>query len=391
MKPALAGLDYFAEQPAFMNIAVNARHMRQDRLEGVGTVTHEVMSRIVRNHPQDHFDYYFDGSYHQDFIHGSNVTGHSFFPPTRLPFLIRYWMNHPVKKHLKKNKHNIFFSPDGFVPLGLTMPKVTVVHDIAFLRNPMHVTPRIRRFYETWMPQFIAESNHIITVSEFSKKELLLAYKLPKEKVSVVYNGVSPAYQPLPVEKTTQVREKYFDGHPYFLYLGAIHPRKNILTLVRAFEKFKFEFKSDFFLVIAGRPSWYTKEIFQAVAKSRWKNDIQMTGFIESETARKWMASAHALVYPSRYEGFGLPVVEAMASGTPVICSDVSSLPEVAGNAALFFEPGDVDALTQHLAHFAFNEEVREKYKALGTEHVKMFSWDKAADEVYGILEKFAT
>jgi len=373
-----------------MRIAVNARHMLHNRLEGIGTVTHEVMKRIVDDNPDDQFDYYFDRKFQPEFIHGKNVSGHKFFPPARLPLLIRYWLNHPVKKHLKKNRHDVFFSPDGFVPFGLDIPKVSVVHDIAFLRNPMHVTPRIRRFYEQWMPRFIRETDHIITVSQFSKNELISAYGLSPEKVSVVYNGVSDSFQPYTNEKRGEVREKYFDGHPYFLYLGAIHPRKNILTLIRAFEKFKSETKSDYFLVIAGRPSWYTKEIFQSVHRSPWKNEIQMMGFVDAVTARRLMASAEALVYPSRYEGFGLPVVEAMASGTPVICSDVASLPEVAGNAALYFDPADVDQLAQHLATISSDEDVRQQFIALGKDHVGMFSWEKAARSVYSILNRYA-
>src|SRR5687768_5763447 len=174
-----------------MRIAVNARHLIKNRLEGIGTVTNEVMKRISESHPQDHYDYYFDRKFQPDFIHGTNVKGHDFFPPTRLPILIRYWLNHPVKKHLKQHNHNVFFSPDGFIPLGLKTPTVSMVHDIAFLRNPLHVKPRIRRFYEKWMPIFIRETDHIITVSAFSKKELISGYGLSPDKVSVVYNGVS--------------------------------------------------------------------------------------------------------------------------------------------------------------------------------------------------------
>lgn len=373
-----------------MRIAVNARYMMKDRLEGIGTVTHEVMKRMVHAHPDDRYDYYFDRSFQPQFIHAPNVTGHSFFPPARLPILIRYWMDHPVKKHLKRNGHDVFFSPDGFVPLNIKIPKVTIVHDVAFLRHPLHLIPRFRRFYEKWMPLFINEADHIITVSEFSKRELISGYNLSPEKISVVYNGVSSAFQPISEEARKETRQKYFDGHPYFLYLGSIHPRKNILTLIRAFEKLKSDSKSNYHLVIAGRPSWYTKEVFKAVDNSHVSDEIHLTGFVEADAARKLIASAHALVYPSRYEGFGLPVVEAMASGTPVICSNVASLPEVAGNAALFFDPGEVDQLAEHLCTISSDENLRQQLISLGHQHVKMFSWEKAADEMYAILEKYS-
>ncbi len=361
----------------------------KDRLEGIGTVTHEVMSRIVHGHPTDHFDYYFDRAYDDEFIHGSNVEGHSFFPPARLPILIRYWMDRPVKRDILKKKPDVFFSPDGFIPKGLMIPKVTMVHDIAFLRNPLHVKPRIRRFYDTWMPVYIKEADHIITVSQFSKKEIVAGYKVDPDKISVVYNGVSKKYHPITAEAAKDVRDQHTDGKPFFLYLGAIHPRKNILTLVRAFEEFKNDTKSDFHLIVAGRPSWYTKEVFKAVEKSKWQEVIHLPGFIESEVARKFMASAHALIYPSRYEGFGLPVVEAMASGTPVICSNVASLPEIAGDATLLFDPGDRDALVQHLKDVSSDDDLRKRLTAAGLDRVKQFTWDAAAEDIYKILSSF--
>lgn len=373
-----------------MHIAVNARHMITDRLEGIGTVTHEVMKRMVTEHPEDQFDYFFDRKVPTEFIHNSNVKGFSFFPPARLPVLIRYWLNHPVKRHIKRNQNDIFFSPDGFVPLGLKIPKISMIHDVAFLRHPLHIKPQIRDFYHTWMPRYMEETDHIITVSEFSKRELISGYSLSPDKISVVYNGVSRDYQPLSAEKIIEVREKYFSGQPYFLYLGAIHPRKNIITLIRSFEKFKSGTKSDYQLVIAGRSSWYTKEVFQYAEQSAWRDEIHITGFVESDAARKLIASAQALVYPSRYEGFGLPMVEAMASGTPVICSHAASLPEIAGDAALFFDPGNDDELVHHLKAISEDEGLRKKYIVLGHERVKLFSWGKAAQEIHAILAAYA-
>ena len=373
-----------------MRIAVNTRHLLHDRLEGIGTVTTEVMKRIAVNHPEDTFDYYFDRKIHPGFIHGPNVKGHAFFPPTRLPVLIRYWLNHPVKSHLHKHNHNVFFSPDGFVPLKSKVPTVSMVHDIGFLRNPLHVTPMIRQFYARWMPVFVKEADHIITVSDFSKKELISGYGLHPDKVSVVYNGVSAEFHSIPEDQKTEVREKYFEGRPFFLYLGAIHPRKNILTLIRAFEKYKKGKPADHVLVIAGRPSWYTREIFSAVDASPYRNEIYLPGFVESVTARKFIASATALVYPSRYEGFGLPVVEAMASGTAVICSNVASLPEVAGDAALFFDPGEADELVSHLQFISTDKAARDQLITAGYNRVKRFSWDETADSVYNILQKYS-
>jgi glycosyltransferase involved in cell wall biosynthesis len=364
--------------------------MMTDRLEGVGTVTHELMSRIAKAHPEDVLDYYFDRPFDRAFIHASNVNAHSFFPPARLPFLIRYWLNNPIRRHVQKVKPDVFFSPDGFLPFGLKIPKVSMVHDIAFLRNPMHITPSIRRFYANWMPRYIHEADHIITVSDFSKKEIISGYNVDPDKISVVHNGVSNVYTPLSDIEKQEARNALVDGKPFFLYLGAIHPRKNILTLIRAFEEFRKDHKEDFQLVIAGRPSWYTKEIYHAIEKSKWKEDIRLPGFISSSTARSYLGSASALIYPSRYEGFGLPVIEGMACGTPVICSNVASLPEVAGQAALLFDPSDVTSLAQYMHDVTNDETLRNKLIDAGHERVKFFSWDRASNAVYKTLNEIA-
>ena len=373
-----------------MRIAVNTRHLLLNRLEGVGTVTDEVMRRMVHSHPEDEFDYYFDRKFDPHFVHGPNVHPHAFYPVTRLPILIRYWLDHPVRKHAVKEKANVFFSPDGFIPLGMSIPKVSMVHDIAYLRYPEYLQPRIRAFYNKWMPRYLAYTDHIITVSEFSKREIIDGYNVPANKISVVYNGITDTYQPIQAAQKLKTREKYAKGLPYYVYLGSIHPRKNILTLVQAFEQFKSSHPSDHQLVLAGRASWQTEEVFKAIADSKWKEAIHLPGYVSTSDATALVASAEAMIYPSLYEGFGLPLVEAMASGVPVICSDVSSLPEVAGNAALRFAPLDVNLLAHHMRRVSEEESLRKELITLGLERVKYFSWDKASDQIYEILGRFA-
>lgn len=372
-----------------MKIALNARHLLVDRLEGVGIVTDEVMSRIARSHPEDQFDYYFDRKYHQRFVHNTNVTPYWKHPVTRLPVLIRYWLQRVSKKVINQ-KANVFFSPDGFIPLGMSIPKVSMVHDVAYLRYPEHLQPRIRDFYDTWMPRYLAYTDHIITVSEFSKSEIISGYNIPADKISVVYNGITDTYKPITEDQKTITRDRYAQGRPYFVYLGAIHPRKNILTLVKAFEQFKSSQTSDHQLVLAGRASWHTEDVFKAIADSQWKDGIHLPGYIPTADATSLVGGAEAMIYPSLYEGFGLPLVEAMACGVPVICSNVSSLPEVAGNAALLFEPNDVGELAHQMKRIAEDESLRKELISLGHERSKYFSWDKAAEQVYEILGKFA-
>ncbi len=372
-----------------MRIAVNTRHLLVNRLEGVGIVTDEVMRRIANHHPEDQFDYYFDRKFDKRFIHGSNVKGIALPPVTRLPFLIRMWLDYPVRWHVNKRQPNVFFSPDGFIPLGMSIPKVSMFHDVAYLRYPEFLTPRISAFYKKWIPRYLAYTDHIITVSEFSKSEIVSGYNIHPDKISVVYNGITDSYKPVSDEVKKETRNKYADGHPYFLYLGAIHPRKNIHTLVQAFNQFKSEHQCDTQLVLAGRASWQTEEVTNAIANSPWKSEIKLPGYIATDEAVDLVGSAEAMIYPSFYEGFGLPLVEAMACGVPVICSNVSSLPEVAGNAALLFDPNDASALAHQMNEITMDRSLREKLIGLGHQRASDFSWDKAASQIYAILERF--
>ncbi len=373
-----------------MRIAVNTRHLLVDRLEGVGIVTDEVLRRIAHSHLEDHLDYYFDRKYDNRFIHAPNVNGFALPPMTRLPFLIRWWLDYPVRWHVRKRQPDVFFSPDGFVPLGMSIPKVSMIHDVAYLRYPEHLQPRISAFYKKWIPRYLAYTDHIITVSEFSKSEIVSGYNIDPDKVSVVYNGVTESYKPVSEQEKKIAQQKYADGHPYFLYLGAIHPRKNILTLVNAFNQFKSERESNIQLVLAGRVSWQTKELTDAIENSPWKGAIKQPGYIATDDAISLVGSAEAMIYPSFYEGFGLPLVEAMACGVPVICSNVSSLPEVAGNAALLFDPNESNALAYQMNEITADHTLREKMIGLGHQRAGDFSWDKAAEQIYEILKRFA-
>ena len=373
-----------------MRIAVNTRFLLHDKLEGVGIVTDEVMKRMVTSHPEDEFDYYFDRKYDKRFVQSPNIHPHVYPPVTRLPFLIRLWLNQPVRRNVTKNKADVFFSPDGFIPLGMPVPKVSMFHDVAYLRYPEYLQPRIRKFYAKWIPRYLAYTQHIITVSEFSKSELIDGYKVHPDKISVVYNGITDAYKPLNNVQQDETRNKYTQGRPYFVFLGALHPRKNVLTLVKAFDHFKSYNSSDVQLILAGRDAWHNKDLFETIEKSPFKKEIHLPGYVRTDDAVPLVASASAMIYPSIYEGFGLPVVEAMACGVPVICSNVSSLPEVAGNAALQFDPMDVEQLSQHMRSVITDQPLRGKLIQRGNERSMDFSWDKAAENIYSILKQVA-
>jgi glycosyltransferase involved in cell wall biosynthesis len=318
-------------------------------LEGIGVHTNESMKRMVKVHDADQYYFYFDRKISDEFVYSNNVRPTVLWPPARHPVLFRIWFHYRLKKAIEKLQPDVFFSPDSFMPLGMKIPSVITVHDVAHRIYPNQIPDASLKYYDKYLPLYLDEAKHIITVSAFSKAEIVKYYGISKDKISVVYNGVSPIYQPLLYEEKTAIRSKLTGGAPYFLYVGSIHPRKNIHTLIRAFDKIKGSTKSNYKLVIAGRKSWQYEEVTRAYDQAGFKDDILFTDYVPDANLPGIVASAFTLCYPSLYEGFGMPVIEAMACGVPVICSDLTSLPEVCDNAALLADPVSAESFSSQM------------------------------------------
>ena len=202
----------------------------------MGKVNHEIMSRMVRKHPEHRYHFLFDRKFDKQFIYNTNVDPVVLSPPTRHPVLIHYWFQTRVKNYLKKTKPNVFFSPDGFMPMQSKTPSVITIHDLAYIHYPDFISRAHLRYYQRNVPRFVHEAAHITTVSEFSKRDICTQFLVEEEKVSVIHNGVSDEFRPLSDPEIDKTRKKYGGGMPYFLYVGAIHPRKNVDRLILAFD-----------------------------------------------------------------------------------------------------------------------------------------------------------
>ena len=332
-----------------MQVAVNTRFLLPEKLEGFGVYTDEIMQRMTVENPSDSFTFYFDRNYNTRYKYSENVHLESIFPPARHPVLFYIWYQMRLKRKLLATKPDVFFSPDSFMPLGMNIPSVITIHDTAYLRFPNYIGKSNLNYYRRYMPKFVEEAAQIITVSEFSKKEICDFYQVDPGRVSVIYNGVSSRFKPVDEDTKAQTQLQYSDGKPYFLYVGAIHPRKNLARLIEAFDLFRKTTKSDMQLLIAGHLSWQFDNMLKAYNAAKYKVDIHITGYIPYEDLTRVVGSAQALTYVSLYEGFGLPVVEAMACGTPVLTSSADSsgavLAEVAGDAALTVDPESIEAI----------------------------------------------
>ncbi len=370
-----------------MRIGVNTRLLLQGKLEGIGHFTHELLKRIVLAHPEHQFFFFFDRPYHESFVYANNVTPIVLKPQARHPFLFYAFTEFAIPKALKKYKIDVYFSPDG---LGLTKPKVPTIvafHDLAFLHFPQYVSKLEKWHYHTYFPKFAQSASHIVAVSEYTKTDLVKHYQVLPEKVSVVYNGVKDIYKPLDYAVQQQIRDTYTQGHSYFLFVSAIHPRKNVLNLLKAFVKFKRFQKTNMKLVMVGRMAWQTKEIEEAKELMPFKDDVIWMGYMEAEALSLLMGSAYALVYPSFFEGFGIPIADALACNIPVITSNVSSMPEVGGDAALYVDPHSVEDITAKLSFLYKDEALRNKLIANCQSQVAKFNWDTSADKLWQIIE----
>lgn len=374
-----------------MNIGVNARLLLLDKLEGIGWFAFQVLSRIVKDHPQHHFYFYFDRPYAPEFIFGENVTPVVLGPQARHPILYYIWFNARVAPKLRKHKIDVFYSPEGFIPHLTKVPQIATIHDLAYAHFPRQIDRAHLAWYRKFQPIFAQKAKKIITVSEYSKQDIVTKYALPAEKIEVVYNAANSAYRPLSSEEKMQVKEEIAGGRNYFLFVGALHPRKNIINLLKAFVQFKRRQQSAFKLVIVGRMAWQTDEIEEAQRRMPYRNDVVWLGYQPVETLKNIMGAAYALVYPSLFEGFGVPIIEAMACGVPAVVSDTSSMPEVAGKAALLCDPNDPKDIAEKMGTLYKNEQLHRELSVKCAEELKRFDWEESARKTWKIIEEVAT
>lgn len=366
-----------------MKIGVNTRLFLKGKLEGIGWFMHETLKRMVLDHPEHEFVFFFDRPYDQEFVFAKNVKPVVIGPQARHPFLFYIWFEWAIPKALKKYKVDVFLSPDNYGSLRTNVPTCLVVHDLAFEHYPKFVSSVNLYHYKKFVPKFVKKATRIVAVSSFTKEDIIQHYGTAAEKIDIIYNGAHEAYQPLSYDEKLATKERYTEGREYFLFTGSLHPRKNVINLLKAFVKFKRRLKSPMKLVIVGRMAWLAKEIEEAKAKMPFKDEVKWLGYVELEELTKITGAAYAMVYPSLFEGFGIPILESLKTGVPAIAANTSSMPEVLGNAGILVNPLEVEEIANAMEQIYKNEDLRSKLVAHAKEQSSKFSWDKSAQELY--------
>src|SRR5260221_2274125 len=371
-----------------MKIAVNTRFLLTDYLEGYGYFIYESFKRITKNHPEHEFIFIFDRPFDKRFLFSSNVKAVVTGPPARHPLLWKLWYDVKVPAVLRKFKADIFVSCDGFCSLTTKVPQCLVEHDLAFLHYPSFIKKSHLLFYKRYTAKFLNKAKSVATVSEFWKQDIISHYKIPADKIDIVYNAAKEIFHPLSHEGKQITKERYTEGKEYFVYAGAIHPRKNLINLLKAFSGFKKRQQTNIKLVLAGRLAWKYESFVESLKTYKYRNDVVMTGYLNEEELVKIIGAAHALVYPSFFEGFGVPVLEAMRCNVPVITSANSSMQEIAKDAALFADASNHNDIADKMIKIYKDENLRNELIQKGKYIVQLYSWDKTAELLWQAILK---
>ena len=369
-----------------MRVGVNARLLHSDRLEGIGRYLFETVQSMAKQHPEDEFILFFDRPFDSSFLKLPNLKGILVPMATRHPVLIVWWFDWLLPKALQKHEIDVFYSPDNFLSLMTKVPTLLVCHDLAYKSFPEGLRWDYQLFYEIFMPKYLAKADKIITVSEFVKNDVIEKMQISSDKITVAYNAL-PTRENENIEKELGLNNVHqLSEKPYFVFVGALHPRKNIVNLIKAFNQFSEQKNHSHQLVIIGKLAWKTDEI----AKMMESEGVIHLQNVKDNQLMHVLKGAVAMVYPSFFEGFGIPILEGFAAKIPVITSGTSSMPEVGGKAVLLVDPHSVNDICDAMERLVEDKQLVKKLVELGDERLKDFNWKRSAKIIYKGLSEIS-
>lgn len=305
----------------------------------------------------------------------------------------KFWtrVSLPIHLYLDAPKPDIFFSPSHYGPFLSPCKTAISIMDLSYIHFPELFAKKDLYQLKNWTARSASKANHIFTISNASKNDIMKEYKIASNDITVTHLGIKEAFV-VDKEKMKDILEKFAIKGDYILFVGTIQPRKNITRLIEAFAKvLKSDGNENLTLVIVGKKGWLYEKILEAPSTYHVLEHVKFLDFVSDEDLPVLYEQATCYVLPSLYEGFGLPVLEAMKYGCPVITSNVSSLPEAGGDAALYVDPYNPDDIAEKILYLINHPKIRKEMITKGFEHIKQFSWEKTAKETLEVLEKVVT
>lgn len=371
-----------------MRIAVNTRLLLHDRLDGIGWFTAETARRMVLAHPEHEFFFFFDRKPHPEFLFADNVTPVVLCPQARHPVLWYLYFEWSTQMALKRYKIDLYLSPDGMMPLHPKVPTLNVIHDLNFEHASGNLKASHQRYMSHYFPLFARNATRLATVSSYSKKDIAETYGIPAEKIDVVYDGAHSNYRPHSDNEKEAIRRRFTDGHPFVIFISTILKRKNLANLLLAFDKVKEDKgNEELKLVVVGSRVWWQDELESAWNGMKHQSDVIFPGRVEPNDLSALLSAAEMLVYPSYFEGFGIPILEAMYAETAVIASRTTSMPEVGGDAVLYIDPSDIDDIAHAISRLR-DKTLRQEFIEKGRLQRQKFSWEITANLLWDSMIK---
>ena len=359
---------------------------------GIGTYVHNLVAALLSLDTDSQYTLLTSGqpTRERQFPTAPNVRSRSIFVPDRYLNVLWYRWRVPLPATLFSGPTDIYHGPDfALPPLSKKVRKVVTIHDLAFLEHPEYAVPSLAAYLRKVVPEAIDASDVVATVSSEVNRTLIEHFQTPHEKLIVIPNGVAPYFRrisdPLLLNAT---RHKFALKHPLVLGVGTLEPRKNHAGLIKAFYQAQRKKHGPTVLAIAGSPGWLYEETQNLVAELKLERKVRFLGRVTDLELITLYSMADVFAFPSFFEGFGIPPLEAMACGAPVITSNTSSLPEVAGDAALLVDPNDISALARAIQSLLEDEQLRSELVQKGYQQAKKYTWDRSARRMLQVYQK---
>lgn len=376
-----------------MRIAIDIRCLMEKQYSGVGTYALHLIQEILRQDQKNEYILFCHSAHKREVpgFHFPNVRIVKHHIPNKLLNFSLKFFHKPYLDTLAGGADIIFFPNIQFTSVSPQCKMITTIHDLSFERYPEVFSFKSRFWHRAIDVKKLARrSDAIIAVSEHTKRDLVELYKIPEEKINVIYSGISDTYGRVEDRETLErVRKKYCLPKEFILYLGNIDPRKNIENIISAYiglDSF-FQRSKEKHLVIAGAPLEKSQKIFQLMKKR--KDTIHYIGYVDENDKAALYSLADIFVYPSLYEGFGFPPLEAIACGTPTITSYAASLPEVLHDSVIFIDPYNINDTQRAVQTLLEDEKIRHRLRDRGMKRLRQFQWSETARKVIGMFEKY--